>query len=329
MFFSASSGSSGSSGGNSSGSDNTTGDSSESGGDDTTWLGSIGDIIRSAVTSALSGLLSLVNKVISGITDLKNSWRESIVDYKAYISTEFDNLWSAWGGYLNACFNDLSGWITGVKDSIWDGINNIGQWFSNLITNLGQWFADLGASIGEWFTNLITNLGQWFSNAIDNIVDFKDSVIEWFAGFFIWLWELFLGLFIPDYQGTSTLAEGTESVGYFARKNNELLDLLQSKLKYNELINPWTSIKNITSSTPPNITCTLYGQTFTIIDWSYMLEFRPTIYFWVRGFYYPLFLIYQYNQVYKLIRGSSYVGNGKSGGEISGQMAFWDWGDKK
>lgn len=318
MFFSAASGSSGSSGGNSSGSDNTTGDSSESGGDDTSWLGSIGDIIRSAVTSALSGLLSLVNKVISGIsdlkssfvekiTDLKNSWLESIAEYKAYISVEFDNLWEAWGGYLNACFNDLSGWITGVKDSIWDGINNIGQWFSNLITNLGQ----------------------WFSNAIDNIVEFKDSVIGWFAGFFTWLWQLFLGLFIPDYQGTSTLAEGTESVGYFARKNNELLELLQSKLKYNELINPWTSLKNITSSTPPNITCTLYGQTFTIIDWSYMLEFRPTIYFWVRGFYYPLFLVYQYNQVYKLIRGSSYVGNGKSGGEISGQMAFWNWGDKK
>lgn len=281
------------------------------------------------MNKVISGISDLKTSFVEKITDLKNSWLESIAEYKAYISVEFDNLWEAWGGFLYASFNDLSGWITDVKNSIWDGINNIGQWFTNLITNLGQWFADLIASIGEWFTNLIINLGQWFSNAIDNIVEFKDNVIEWFAGFFTWLWELFLGLFIPDYQGTSTLAEGAENVSYFARKNNELHDLFQSKLKYDELINPWTSFKNITSSVPPNITCELYGKTFTIIDWSYMLEVRPTIYFWVRGFYYPLFLIYQYNQMYKLIRGSSYVGNGNSGGEISGQMAFWDWGDKK
>ena len=197
-------------------------------------------------------------------------------------------------------------------------INSLGNWFENVKTWLGTVNTSIWdgiKKIGEWFSNVISSLGEWFSDTIGKIVEFKDGVLAWFAGFFTWLWEMFIGLFVP-------------ADGFFSEKNNLLRSALESKLKYSEIINPFQTISNLVSRTPDNITCELYGKTFTIIDWKYILEIRPTIYFWVRGFYYPLFLVYQYNQIYKLIRGSSYVGNGKSGGEISGQMSF-DFGGKK
>ena len=235
-------------------------------------------------------------------------------------------------------------WFGNVVDSVVVFKDSFVSWMQSCLDSLGNWFSNVGTwfvtvnssiwdsvkKIGEWFGNVISSFGEWFSNAIGKIVEFKDGVLEWFEGFFTWLWELFLGLFIPGYQKSTLFSAdaSSSSGGYFAEKNSELLSLLEGKIKYSELTNVFETFKNLQSRTPENITCELYGKTFTVIDWKYILEVRPTIYFWVRGFIYPFLIIYHYNQIYKLIRGSSYTGNGKSGGEISGQMSF-DWGSKK
>lgn len=240
-------------------------------------------------TSFVSWFSDVVNSV-SGFKDSFLSWGKSCLD--SFVT---------W-------FENVKIWISTVNTSIWDSVKRVGDWIIS-------------------FKNAFV---EWLGKAVNNIVSFKDGVLSWFGGFFTWLWELFLGLFIPGYGSGAAPAssDGGGISNYFAGKNAELLAMLEGKVKYAELTNLFKTMQNAVSQTPENVTCELFGQTLTIIDWKPLLEVRSTIYFWIRGFYYPLFLIYQYNQVYKLIRGSSYVGNGKSGGEIPGQMSF-DWGSKK
>lgn len=219
--------------------------------------------------------------------------------------------------------------LSNLKTSFITWFDNVVKSVSNVGTIVSDWFKSMTSSLSAWFDNVkswistvntsiwdsVKKVGEWFVELGGKIVEFKDSVLAWFGGFFEALKETFLSIFVP-------------SEDYFENKNNELSEALNSHFEYSELINPFTTFKNMTNSTPENITCELYGQTFTIIDWKYIVNVRPTIYFWVRGFFYPFLLLFNFNQLYKLIRGTSLVGSGRTGGEIGGQMSFDDLKNK-
>lgn len=62
-----------------------------------------------------------------------------------------------------------------------------------------------------------------------------------------------------------------------------------------------------TESTIKDITINVFGQTVTIVKFSMYEDFRGIVNILIYAFMFFLLAIYNYNQIYKLIRGSDYV----------------------
>lgn len=210
-----------------------------------------------------------------------------IAEYKAYISTEFDNLWEAWGGYLNSCFNDLSGWLTGIKNSIWEGINNIGQWFTNLITNLGEWFK----SVGEWFSNLITNLGEWFKSVGQWFAELPSKVGEVFK-------ELFMYLFVPEDNPFSTFKDFITEKFPVVDQAKELVDVALGSIASEP-----ATMSSDSYGSEPVFKFTWQGVEVPLIDLTPFTPYKRIVDGIIVAICYFLYIMRLFKRVPSLIRG--------------------------
>lgn len=179
--------------------------------------------------------------------------------------------------------------------------STIGNLFNKAITPVISGLEKVGDFILDVFDaikNGFVSIGDWF-------VLFKNLFTEWFASipdFLSGFWDKLVGLFVIE-------------EGYFKAKNDELYAAIDGRLKVDQYLNIFATLQNLTAATPKNLTAELWGVEYTIIDWKYFGNYQQEIYFWVRGFIYPLLLLYHYNQLYRLVRGSSYISAGKSGGD--------------
>lgn len=134
----------------------------------------------------------------------------------------------------------------------------------------------------------------WFSNLGDKIVNGLLDGIK--------------GLFIP-------------SNDFFSNQFNSLKDDLSNKLNldtYNQII---TSFKNVNQGKFEDVFINLpqYGLTnIKILDGSWFGKVADTFHDWIRGLMFILLMFYNYNQVYKLIRGTDMMGVSKTIDHMSG-----------
>lgn len=143
-------------------------------------------------------------------------------------------------------------------------------------------------------------------SGIQGILDFFGSLITSIIKAFS---DLFSFIFIP-------------SDGYFDNKLNYLNEKLSTKINtqdYEELL---TSLQFASRAKAglPNLTVNIMGQNCTIVDFSYYAKYQSVIYSWVRGLMFILLIFYNFNNIYKLIRGGSLssatqtINNAKNGG---------------
>lgn len=76
-------------------------------------------------------------------------------------------------------FNSIKEFFQQLFEKLTSGLDNIGNWFTDLGNNIKSFFAELTKSIKEQFTNMINNLktffadvGQWFKEIGDRIGQF-------------------------------------------------------------------------------------------------------------------------------------------------------------
>lgn len=110
-------------------------------------------------------------------------------------------------------FNSIKEFFQQLFEKLTNGLDNIGNWFTELGNKIKSFFTELGNNIKEQFTNMINNLktffadvGQWFSEIGDRIGEFfanlwnnitvtingiTDGVKEWWQSIVDWFNSLF------------------------------------------------------------------------------------------------------------------------------------------
>lgn len=116
-------------------------------------------------------------------------------------------------------------------------------------------------------------------------------------------------------------------------KNN-----LESKLGYQAYIDIFGTLEDITESGASTVDFKGYQignlniSQEKFINFSFITKYKDTWYGWVRGVTFVFLVIYNLNQLLKLIRGinlaDGHSGNG-SNASISGQISMFKEGDKK
>lgn len=127
-----------------------------------------------------------------------------------------------------------------------------------------------------------------------------NSILSFFGNFFGKLADLFglllKSLFIP-------------SDTYFSNYFDDIKSAFEVKLKPDD----FTKIFQVDFGTKriPNIKVTFFGVECTIVNFDYFYANKPNFDKWARGVFYALLGIYNYSQIYRLIRGTAYSSVGK------------------
>lgn len=166
--------------------------------------------------------------------------------------------------------------------------------FDNLINDSGGIFEALQSLPTNIFAPFMQPLNDLFTNT-DNIFDTLLNLPQTILNLF----EVLLkGLFIPEDD-------------YFPNKFNEVKFALVNKLGYDNYIEIFGDLENIEESNISSISLENYnvgGLNITIsnfIDISKISYYRNIWFSWIRGVVFILLIIYNLNQIYKLIRGTN------------------------
>lgn len=186
-------------------------------------------------------------------------------------------------------------------DGLTSGITKIYEFIVSLPSKIAdalKWLFDLIVDAIKAVAGAVWN---FFKDPVGNILDFLGSifdVIKSLGQFIIdGIMTVLKFLFIPDDK-------------FFENKLNHLNDLLNQKIKtesYVELLENLQYAGRMRASLPP-LTINIFGQNVTIVDFSLYAKYQETIYGWVRGFVFVFLVLYNFNNVYKLIRNGSMAG---------------------
>lgn len=103
---------------------------------------------------------------------------------------------------------------------------------------------------------------------------------------------------------------------YFSTNFNSIKSNLESHLNISSFRSLMESIQNASAGTIPDIKINMNGREYTFLSFSFFNPYLPTIKHWIKGFLGALLVLYNINQVYKLIRGGSlHDGAGRGGKE--------------
>lgn len=178
-------------------------------------------------------------------------------------------------------------------------LNSIFEFFKPLIDFIG-WIIEFLGGIAAAIGNFIWSL---FKGAIDLIVGGISTIVDWIGSFFKFLGDLFHDLFVP-------------SDSYFEKETGKLQTQIESKVGTEEYTNALNSLTRASRSGLQDIKVNLWGVTVTLIPFSLINPYISTIQDWTRGFMFVFIVLWQINNMYKLVRGTSLINfNGQKGGE--------------
>lgn len=98
------------------------------------------------------------------------------------------------------------------------------------------------------------------------------------------------------------------SDGYFTSKIDELIDTFERKFSRNENMDSLFSLKSVSASRAKNWTINIFGSSVTIVNFDTFYKFTNHFANIARGFFFPLLIFYNINQLYFLIRGVNLYG---------------------
>lgn len=148
---------------------------------------------------------------------------------------------------------------------------------------------------------ILKSIINFFGQLIDYINPFSDKFIlktffEWIGNFFTSLWDFFIRLIVPEDN-------------YFTDKIDNMKYKISQKIPYQDYVDMFETVKQVNSGQDITIDLNGYkiGNTnFNVkkfIDFSWISKYKNTWYAWVRGFVFVFLIIYNINQVIKLMRG--------------------------
>lgn len=125
---------------------------------------------------------------------------------------------------------------------------------------------------------------------------FLKTLFEWVGNFFGFLRDLFISLFVPEDD-------------YFTNKVNDMKSKISQKIPYQDYVDMFETVKQVESGQDISISLNNYkigNLNFNIpkfVDFNWVSKYKNTWYAWVRGFVFIFLIIYNVNQVIKLLRG--------------------------
>lgn len=141
---------------------------------------------------------------------------------------------------------------------------------SRIIGGIGDFFSALTEIVQGIFENLV-NLP---SQIIDLLVDALKL------------------LFVP-------------SDNYFSSNFDSIKALLESHLSLTSFKSLMEIIQNAKAGTLPDLKIKIFGVDYVLFSFKFFDPYIPTIQYWIKGFLGALLVLYNINQVYKLVRGGS------------------------
>lgn len=154
-------------------------------------------------------------------------------------------------------------------------------------------------SLWEWLKNLLNSI----LNAIKSILAFLTSFL---TNLLNGIKDLLLSLFIP-------------SDTYFTDTFYKLKNQFSNKLSYKSYSDLFD--RQYAASGIKDVTINWQGQTLVIVKFSEYTKFMSFVNSVAYAFFFFLLAMYNYNQIYKLIRGTDLVGSGNTIGHMHGQLS--------
>lgn len=140
---------------------------------------------------------------------------------------------------------------------------------------------------------MLEGLSTFVEDIYESLVDLPNTIIGLLS-------SLLNTLFVP-------------SSTYFSINFNTIKSNLESHLSINSFRSLMESIQNASAGTLPDIKINMNGTEYTFLSFSFFTPYLPTIKNWIKGFLGALMVLYNINQIYKLIRGGS-LHDGTGGG---------------
>ena len=258
--------------------------------------------IWDAICSIVSTLLDLASAIASAISTVLELIFEPLFDFLAWFLTDFlPDLGSVIFDILELIFEPLFDFITWfLTDFIPDLIAGIGE----ILLSVFETMIDAILLLPDFFSSIVEFLGSMLSYInpfSDNF--FGYTLIELLYDLLV---TVFKYLFVPDDDYFSSYFESLQN------RLNEVFPFYDYLEQLEEVETNSTDIS--TSITISGIS--IFGQSISssdYIDLSIFNNYKETWYTWCRVFIYILLVLYNINEVIKLMRGvNAFNGSGKS-----------------
>lgn len=135
--------------------------------------------------------------------------------------------------------------------------------------------------IGDFFSSLT----QIVQGIFENLVDLPSQIVDLFV-------EALKSLFVP-------------SENYFSDNFDAIKTLLETHLSLTSFKSLMEIIQNAQAGSLPDLKIKIFGVDYVLFSFKFFDPYIPTIHYWVKGFLGALLVLYNINQVYKLVRGGS------------------------
>lgn len=180
---------------------------------------------------------------------------------------------------------------------------------------MGNLASNIGSAIEETFSPLwdfITNILDWLNPFSENFIlkklwDFLITIVDYLNPFS----ENFIGKYIVEAIGNILQFLFIPEDGFFENEVNNIKENLSSKIPYQDYINLFEDLKTVTSGESLSIDIEGYKigdltiSQSDFIDFGGITKYKDTWFGWCRGITYIFMVIYNINQVLKLLRGFS------------------------
>ena len=171
--------------------------------------------------------------------------------------------------------------ISGLLQALFTPFNLIGT----ALDRIGEGISYIGNSIWSFFSEPLTDI--WHS-----IQALPSAIVSGVR-------EVLTFIFVPNEE-------------YFASKFDEIQSNFVNKLEVDT--SDLEKLKNVPEINLNNLSefqGTIYGKRVKFVDFTFLNQYKSTFHNLVRGFIFPLLILYNMNQIYFLIRGVNLFGKSK------------------
>ncbi|MEG2270610.1 MAG: hypothetical protein RSC27_04770, partial [Bacilli bacterium] len=275
-----------------------------------------------------SGCLSASGGAGDG-TGTDNSWLDGLL---SGVGDMFGGLGKALTQIGEGIAGLASNIINGLKAffiMIVDGLVTLGNFIVDGLVTLGKFIVDGLVTLGNFIVNGLVTLGHFIVDGIVFVLNVLIDAVKSVAGM---IWSLFKGsidfivssfLFVVDFLGG--LIKGIIDAfldlfklifmpedGFLDKQFGAMQKSIDSKININEYTGAFDSVKNATATRvgTPRSSVSWLGVPINIDFMQFVDAYKGEIAWVFRGIMFITLLIYNINNVYKLIRGGASMEEG-------------------